>query len=320
MIIVALKTTQSNAALVNLALGKPASQQSNFRFDNNNEWTADKGNDGNADTDMFNNHCFHTDDNTSPWWEVDLQDVYYISQVNITNRQDAGTERAESVEISVARQNPGNWQMVAYNEGQIGSFISLTFAPVKARYVRVTLRNKQTYLHLCEVEVFGENVPADDCAVNLCFNGGVCTNGTTILSLGKPASQSSKFKFDNNNEWTADKGNDGNADSDLFNNHCFHTDDNTSPWWEVDLQDIYDITQVNITNRQDAGTERAQNIEISIAKENPGNWSMVAYKEGEMGPFMSLKFDPVQARYVRVTLRNKQTQFHLCEVEVYGYK
>jgi hypothetical protein len=66
--------------------------------------------------------------------------------------------------------------------------------------------------------------------------------------------------------------------------------------------------------------ERAQNIEISIAKENPGNWSMVAYKEGEMGPLMSLKFDPVQARYVRVTLRNKQTQFHLCEVEVYGYK
>jgi hypothetical protein len=66
-------------------------------------------------------------------------------------------ERAESVEISVARQNPGNWQMVAYNEGQIGSFKSLTFAPVKARYVRVTLRNKQTYFHLCEVEVFGES-------------------------------------------------------------------------------------------------------------------------------------------------------------------
>jgi hypothetical protein len=66
---------------VNIALGKPASQSSVY----NTTWNANKGNDGNADSTITNNHCFHTKNNTSPWWEVDLQAVYTISQVNITN-------------------------------------------------------------------------------------------------------------------------------------------------------------------------------------------------------------------------------------------
>jgi hypothetical protein len=66
--------------------------------------------------------------------------------------------------------------------------------------------------------------------------------------------------------------------------------------------------------------ERARNVEISVAQENPGDWYKVAYKRGEMGIFRSFEFKPVKARYVRVTLRKKETMFHLCEVEVYGYK
>jgi hypothetical protein len=52
-------------------------------------WDADKGNDGDADSNIYNNHCFMTDKQVSPWWEVDFQDVYYISQVKITNRADS---------------------------------------------------------------------------------------------------------------------------------------------------------------------------------------------------------------------------------------
>jgi hypothetical protein len=50
--------------------------------------------------------------------------------------------------------------------------------------------------------------------------------------------------------WTADKGVDGNTDSDISNGHCFHTNTNMSPWWQVDLKDVYNISQVNITNRK----------------------------------------------------------------------
>ncbi|XP_060559806.1 fibropellin-1-like, partial [Ruditapes philippinarum] len=324
--------------LVNVALGKPAYQSSNYSKDYENQYTADKGNDGNADDNIYNNHCFETDNNMNPWWEVDLQDEYNISQVNITNRRDCCTTRAENVVIYVATENLGNWKMVAYKEGQMGLFVSFTFDPVKARYVRVALRNKQTYLHLCEVEVFGQSVPVNECAVEPCLNGGVCTNGNfnyvctcapgfigkncentlVNVALGKPAYQSSNYSKDYENQYTANKGNDGNADDNIYNNHCFETDNNMNPWWEVDLQDVYNISQVNITNRRDCCTTRAENVVIYVATENLGNWKMVAYKEGQMGLFVSFTFVPVKARYVRVALRNKQTYLHLCEVEVFG--
>ncbi|XP_060554970.1 fucolectin-like [Ruditapes philippinarum] len=169
---IVLITTDTNAALVNVALGKPASMPSIRGL----TWTADLGNDGNADDNFFNNHCFQTDTEMSPWWQVDLQDVYYISQLNITNRRDCCTDRAANVEISVATDGPSNWTVVAYQEGQMGLFKSFTFDTVKARYIRVTLRNEESIFHLCEVEVFGEITPVDDCADSPCLNGGVCTD------------------------------------------------------------------------------------------------------------------------------------------------
>jgi hypothetical protein len=64
--------------------------------------------------------------------------------------------------------------------------------------------------------------------------------------------------------------------------------------------------------------DRASKVEISVAKEDGGNRTVVAYQEGAIGDFKSFTFATVQARYVRITLRDKQEDFHLCEVEVYG--
>ena len=74
------------SALTNFALNKPASQISDY--DPGTKWIAAKGNDGNPDTNQINEFCFHTKLHPSPWWEVDLLDVYCISQVNLTNRAD----------------------------------------------------------------------------------------------------------------------------------------------------------------------------------------------------------------------------------------
>jgi hypothetical protein len=63
--------------------------------------------------------------------------------------------------------------------------------------------------------------------------------------------------------------------------------------------------------------DRAENVEVSVAVEY-GEWTVVANKEGPLGASATLTFDPVEARYVRLTLRDKETWFHLCEVEVYG--
>jgi hypothetical protein len=63
--------------------------------------------------------------------------------------------------------------------------------------------------------------------------------------------------------------------------------------------------------------DRAENVEISVATVY-GEWTVVAYQESAMGLFTSLTFDTVEARYVRVTLKDIETWMHFCEVEVYG--
>ena len=62
----------------------PASQSSPY----GNGYDAEKGNDGNADTNMMNGYCFHTETSQSPWWEVSFDEVRCISQVDLTNRGD----------------------------------------------------------------------------------------------------------------------------------------------------------------------------------------------------------------------------------------
>ena len=43
--------------------------------------------DGNKDSVYGNGSCIHTTNN-KPWWEVDLQAIYIIKKVGITNRGD----------------------------------------------------------------------------------------------------------------------------------------------------------------------------------------------------------------------------------------
>lgn len=68
--------------LLDIAINKTAVQSSTFE---NNE--ADGAVDGNRGTDLKEDFCTHTGENdTNPWWMVDLQAMYYITAVRILNR------------------------------------------------------------------------------------------------------------------------------------------------------------------------------------------------------------------------------------------
>ena len=60
--------------------------------------------------------------------------------------------------------------------------------------------------------------------------------------------------------------------------------------------------------------ERAKNIEISVKTVIDGGWLVVAYQQGPMGLFYLAIFEPVEARYVRVTSRDANNYMHFCEV------
>jgi len=72
---------------VNVALNRPAYSVSTYT-EILDTFSANFGNDGNADTHFYNNWCTATLLETNPWWAVDLGVVLYVYGVKFVNRGD----------------------------------------------------------------------------------------------------------------------------------------------------------------------------------------------------------------------------------------
>ena len=75
-------------------------------------------------------------------------------------------------------------------------------------------------------------------------------NATNNLALRKPTKMSSLFE-DN----VASRAVDGNRNGNMAALSCTHTNGELGAWWQVDLQDLYLIKHVIISNRDDANCE-----------------------------------------------------------------
>ena len=70
----------------NLALNKTTSQIDDYRSDR----PAEKSVDGNKNTVMSAKSCSCTSSKKNAWWAVDLEKIYIIQKVAITNMKDFG--------------------------------------------------------------------------------------------------------------------------------------------------------------------------------------------------------------------------------------
>ncbi|WP_460253225.1 discoidin domain-containing protein [Acidiphilium sp. MT5] len=110
---------------------------------------------------------FHTDMEDSPWWQVDLGAMFGVSQVKIYNRMDVPGVMARAAHLAIEVGFRGDDWVEIYrrkNPEPFGGIDGnpLVFAPtipVPARFVRVRLLRRD-YLHLDQVEVFGEKLSA----------------------------------------------------------------------------------------------------------------------------------------------------------------
>ena len=66
---------------VNVALNRPSYQVSTQDY----IYHASYANDGNHDTHIENGPCTKTEDETNPWWAVDLGVALYVYGVKFTN-------------------------------------------------------------------------------------------------------------------------------------------------------------------------------------------------------------------------------------------
>jgi len=148
----ARRSAAMRTRLVNVAIGKPASQSST------SQWSRPDDASGAVSGTIRHAFAFHTDFEERPWWQVDLLDCYPIETIVVHNRLDMAQERAKSLEVEVSVDGR-DWVvvhagLVVFSGGDAGAPLELPLkSTVSARYVRVSLAETD-YLHLAQVEVF----------------------------------------------------------------------------------------------------------------------------------------------------------------------
>ncbi|QJB28833.1 tetratricopeptide repeat protein [Limnospira fusiformis] len=149
---------------VNLALNKPTAQSSVYQpevygYDYQGACNGKK-------TGKFG---FHTCQENQPWWQIDLQSIYQLTQIKIYNRI-SFEKRASALNILLS-QDALNWELCYSNDsenifgGIEGKPLIVYLQGQVTRFVRLQLREIGT-LHLDEVEIYGIPVELDSSHLN----------------------------------------------------------------------------------------------------------------------------------------------------------
>ncbi|MCP4149534.1 MAG: hypothetical protein GY757_17440 [bacterium] len=231
--------------------------------------------------------CTHYENQA--WWMVDLGDYYQINEVEIYNRTDCCSERLSNFDVKLS-EDAETWQSF-YVPGQCQSPTSVSCSGNVARYVKIQLRGSN-FLSLAEVVILGD--------------GPFYNN----VAIGKPAVQSS-----NQFGKTGAEAVDGNTSGDFGTGSVTCTEITNQPAWMLDLEEPYEIYDINVYNRTDCCGERLSDFDIKIS-EDGSVWESI-HVPGECQSPTTVNFGGLTARYVTVQLRGFN-YLSLAEVEVMG--
>ena len=271
--------------LENIALGKRVSQSSTaFGGD------ASRAVDGKTDGDFGHQSVTHTNFQSKPWWQVDLDSEETIRQINIYNRTDTASNRLSNFHV-ILLDSFGN----EIDRKRISSLTD-TFAQIaidykKARYVKIELEGNNA-LSLAEVQVLrAENI-----------------------AWKKQATQSSTAYGGN-----ANRALDGNTNSSYSQNSITHTNFEKQAWWQVDLGRNEQVGLVRLFNRGDGElAKRLSNFDVILYNENNEEVSR-QYIQQLTSNQLNVQFNGKIGRYVRVQLHHEHQALSLAEVEVFRH-
>uniref|UniRef100_A0A3B4ZQV5 Si:ch211-215k15.4 n=1 Tax=Stegastes partitus TaxID=144197 RepID=A0A3B4ZQV5_9TELE len=247
--------------------------------------------DGNRNARFQSGSCTQTEEESDPWWRVDLGSVNSITAVIITNRNEQ-ENLLNGAEIWIGKSVETN---------------DIKNSPAEGRYVTVLLRGSKKVLTLCEVEVFVANYGND-------------TRPLPNVALQGEAAQSSTLSFA-----AASKAIDGRRNSFYSHGSCSHTAvGETNPWWRLDLRQTFVIISIKVTNRGDCCAERLDGAEILVGdslqnngNDNPRCATISHIAAGKTSTYQCDGGSMV-GRFVNVMIPGKSKTLTLCEVEVYA--
>gem|GEM_PF-1261023 len=257
----------SNALPVNVAPGGVASQSSTLNIPV--DLSASQAIDGNRDGNFSAGSLSHSDFDSQPWWQVDLGARFTISRVDVFNREDCCASSLQDFYVLVSEQPFGNSSLAALlsNPGVtavqvsgIGGRPSEVAVNATGRYVRVQLPSVE-YLQLAEVEVLG--VLAESGGPDLPPTPNPVPNQTSNLAPRSTVSQSSTL--DLGLDFSADNAIDGVRGGSFPTHAIAHTDIQSEPWYEIDLGQSYDLSQIVIFNREDCCAEALRDFHVFVS-------------------------------------------------------
>ena len=253
-----------------------------------------------------------TQNEASPWWQVDMRSASFIQSVRVWNRTDAQTTQLQDFYVFTS-MNPFTSSNLAtvraradvnevYVQGPVEGLADILVNET-GRYVRIQLAGTNN-LNLAEVQVFGEN--------NLALQG-VATQSSQQGTVAEFGPQNAI---------------DGRRSGDVASTSLSHTLSEAEAWWQLDLQAISQIEEVTLWNRTDCCATRLSNFSVFVS-DVPFTSTSVAGTRAQAGvteqtvtnlsgPSVTLPFNRT-GRYIRVQLQG--TNFlTLAEVEVRGVR
>jgi hypothetical protein len=145
-----------------------------------------------------------------------------------------------------------------------------------------------------------------------------CANTPTVLdnvALNKPATQSSSRSSET---WSmAAAAVDGNTDGRWSRHSTTHTLTESGPWWEVDLEEEFEIASVVVYNRSDCCESRLDGFNLIYKTESGVESEPITPRFSVTDRFTTISFPAhTMARYVRIELPGSNKVLSLAEVEV----
>jgi len=278
---VAVNGTEFTTPTLNLALTGVASQSST-RFGA----SASRAIDNDPNGQFRNRSVTHTAPGNNVWWEVDLKEVSSIVSVEIFNRTDCCPERLTDYTVTLLDEF-GDVTSSRFPYTTDFSTI-IHYSSITAKKVRISMATGEP-LSLAEVRVFG--------TPNVAQNGTASQSSTAFGGV-------------------ASRAIDDDARANYSSGTTTHTRTENNAWWQVELAETTDITQINIHNRiDDCCFARLGDFTVSVLDQN-GN---VVYSEffegGRVFASLPIRFR-ASGKTVRVNL--PQGPLSLAEVRVFG--
>ena len=188
-------------------------------------------------------------------------------------------------------------------------------------YYLITAKNSGKCLDVAGVATHsGANVQQYDChsgANQLWKLDGATARGNIVnLALNKPARQSSVYGGTGVDQGPH-FGVDGIRESVPRDPYLLvHTNADNPPWWQVDLQNVYALTELKLYNRIFCCGEKNRTIQVYLSS-NGSNWEKAYQHDGSNFKVLTVNLQARNARFVRLQLA-ESTFLHFQECEVYG--